>query len=371
MGSPRPETLTRHGGNLRILSERSGFDSSDILDFSVNLNPFGPPEWLQKEIIEGIPLLNRYPDPDAFLLQEAAVKRWNNGSSCKMYPDCVVCSNGSDELFRAIARALEIKQVLVPVPSYYSYRNTGLPTKTVELRSGSESCPDPEKLDYTVKACGPDTLLILGRPNNPDGSIIQEQDLIRLAKNNPEAYLLIDEAFRDFMDDASLIQAGLPNILVTRSLTKFWSVPGLRIGLAISPRPLAPRIRAQLADWPLNSFAERVGARALCDKAFIQETRNACMELKNKLERALRRIPGIRVQADSKANFLLLHLPAADEGHLEQALLNKGIAVRPCSNFPGLPDARGAWIRVAVRSEADNQRLLEELDVYHKKGITR
>lgn len=357
------DTLAVHGGNLRALSARSGLPADRIIDFSANLNPLGPPDWLSEEIREGIPELLRYPDPDASRLREAAAERWS------VAPESVVCANGSDELFRAIVRGLGIERAIVPVPSYASYASTGVPTEAVQLREDAGFAVDFELLARRLRSAGDGAALFLGVPNNPTGLLPDREKVIGLAAEFPSARIVADEAFLDFADGgATLAKEGPPNLVAVRSLTKFWTVPGLRIGLALCPdAETALRIRSELSQWPLNAFAERVGARALGDRPFTDKTIRAIKTLREDLAGALGGLPGVRVQGGAAADFLLLRVQGASSRAIEEATLRRGVAVRDCGNFPALsgsarPGGVHGWIRVAVKSAAENRALVAALE---------
>jgi len=356
-----------HGGNLALLAKRSGLKESDILDFSANLNPLGPPTWLAEEIAASIPELSRYPDPEATRLREAAAAHWGVPIAS------VVCSNGSDELFRILPRALGISSLVVPVPSYSAYASSAIPTETIQLEEKNGFCVDFDRLDKVLAAAGPGGMLFLGTPNNPTGLIPDAGSIRNLAIRHSTSWVCVDEAFMDFTDPgATLARNGPPNLIALRSLTKFWAVPGLRIGLALCSPEVRDRIRSCLSDWPVNTLAETVGTRALGDGAYMRKSIAECARLRLGLLGRLASLDGIFPVPGAVANFLLLRLAnrGLDSEMVENAMLNKGVAVRDCSNFAGLSrDGKCRYLRVAVRTEAENERLVSALgQVLHQLG---
>ncbi len=354
--------MNGHGGDLRVLAARSGREPSEILDFSANLNPFGPPSWLAEEISAALGEVERYPDPEASRLRAAAAERYGVDG------ECVVCSNGSDELFRALAAATGASRVLAPGPCYASYADCRLPAETPLLDAEKGFRPDFAFLDALLKRAGPGTLLFLGSPNNPTGSFPDQEALRDLALRNSGCWIVADEAFRDFLDDGSLASDGPPNLAATRSLTKYWTIPGLRVGLALCPADLARRLRRELSQWPVNVLAERVGARALRDRDF-DSCRADLVRLRGELSAALAELGCLRPLGGASANYLLVEVEGTASADLEAAVLKRGVAVRDCGNFAGLAGERGAlgggrrsgWIRTAVRSRNDNARLVSAL----------
>ncbi|GAB1482523.1 hypothetical protein MASR2M78_13390 [Treponema sp.] len=346
------EPHAAHGGNLLSLSKRSGLNPRDILDFSVNVNPFGPPEWLAEEIQTALDEIRNYPDPQASRLRKAAASRWD------VEEERIVCSNGSDELFHAVVHALGVSRMVVPVPSYASYRVRGVQTKKLVLVPEEGFILNFKSIEGAMDEAGPGCLLILGFPNNPTGILPSAAELEALARSRTQDWFIVDEAFMDFVDGkSSLAQKNLPNLIVIRSLTKFWSVPGIRLGLAICPSGLASVIRRELSEWPVNVFAERVGARALADRAFDM-TASKIVLLREKLCADLKKLPNILVQEGAAANFLLLRVSGISAGTLEEAVLRRGVAIRDCSNFPSLEGPQNGWVRVAVKKETDNAGLV-------------
>lgn len=350
-----------HGGNFRDLSRRSGLRPEEILDFSANLNPFGPPGWLAEEVSGSLSEATRYPDPDAGRLREAASLRWS------AVPEGIVCANGSDELFRAIVRGVGAKSVIAPSPSYASYADTGKDTILLPLRSDSGFRPDFGLLAEALRTAGPGAAVFLGAPNNPTGVLPDFGEIGRLAAHFPESWFIVDEAFLDFVSKGdSFASRKVENAISVRSLTKFWSIPGIRVGLCISAPHVARRIRRELPQWPVNIFAERVGARALLDDGFDAAARTAIPRLREKLAADLGAIAGIVVQEGAAANFLLLKVLGSDSSTIEERTLRRGVAVRDCANFAGFPvPGKGedpfGWIRVAVRTESENATLVSAL----------
>jgi histidinol-phosphate/aromatic aminotransferase/cobyric acid decarboxylase-like protein len=176
----------------------------------------------------------------------------------------------------------------------------------------------------------------------------------------------MDESFLDFLDPAATLAAlGLPNVWAVRSLTKFWALPGLRIGLAFAPDVReAFALRRNLPDWPVNTLAQLVGARALAETdegTLIQRMR----DLRAGLESELGRCGNfVKVLPGGKANFLLTELtdPRWDAFRAEAELLSKyGLAVRNCANFLFPGSAGRRYLRIAVKSGAENSLLVDAL----------
>ncbi len=361
---------TAHGGNIREIAESAGLNPGDILDASANLNPLGPPSWLDAAFNEGRRESSRYPDPDYRRLRQAAAK------SLGTAPESLVFGNGADELMFAVARALRDRlgsspDHFITEPCYASYREAAESAGSAAI--GLDYVPTPDTIPPALK---PGSVVWIAAPNNPTGLMPSNYpDCVReLAESRPESIFIVDEAFIDFVDSAAPRKSeGLPlkysNIIILRSMTKFWCVPGLRAGYAICAPVVAASIRRHLPNWPLNSVAEAFAYRAFTDsdaanrKTLTQRlvrSESACIGESLGAIRNLKLFP-------SSANFYLLE--ASDtpgSGDIAAELLKRGIAARRCSNFAGL-DSR--HVRLAVRTPEENSRILAAFrDIFPQPG---
>ncbi len=347
--------IHKHGGNLKFFSDISGLPVEDIVDFSANINPLGPPEWFRSFVSSTVGSLVNYPDPDCDGLIEAASKRYACGT------DQVIAGNGSTELLRLIPRALAKSRAIIPVPSYSDYvsavTNAGMLLKTLPLRHDAGFGLDFSLLESELTG---DDLVILCNPNNPTGHLLDSRGLRELALRNPSCYFLIDEAFGDFVKDFDSLVSNRPrNVMVLLSLTKIYAAPGLRLGLAVAD----PDIIASLLDtqptWSVNSIAQGLGQRALSDFDYLERTREYVAERRAELAADLGAIPGLTI-FPAAANFVLVRIdrPDINARMLAEKLMVSGIAIRVCDNFQGLNDR---FFRLAVRTEDENQRLLDSM----------
>lgn len=339
-----------HGGNLRALAQSAGCDLSEILDFSASINPFGPPEWLREEISRSVTGLAHYPDPECRELVESACARF-----C-VEPAEVVAGNGSTEVLFALARALRPNRALIPVPAYTDYARAclaaGVHVHDLALSPEDGFAPDFQAIGREIQ---PGDAVFLGRPNNPTGIGFSRCGLQALAEDNPCATFIIDEAFIDFTGRRSLIAERPENVVVVYSLTKMFAIPGLRVGLGFMAHETAEGVRRAILPWSVGSTAQAVGSRALADTEFVARSRDGVGELRAGLAARLRELPGLSVYP-GEANYLLCRLEGRDAGGVAESLLHRHrIAVRVCDDFVGLGSG---WIRLAVRSGAENERLV-------------
>ncbi len=345
-----------HGGDIRRISEAAGVSSDRILDFSANINPLGPPPWLGRVIESSLKDVVHYPDLDSYGLIEAASRFFN------ILPDNIIAGNGSTEQLFYLPRVLDVDRAVILSPAYIDYatasRLSGIEVETLLLQAENGFAIDWSKLEGLL---GPGCVTFLGQPNNPTGRIIDPERIREAARAFPDTFFIIDEAFAQFVDGyESLIPSRPDNVIVLHSLTKFYAIPGLRLGLAYATEPIIGKLREQIPPWSVNVLSQAVGEAALKDVEYAEKTRKALKTLRGDLIGKLERIPGFNI-FPGDANFLLIRIdhPEWDGPTLRSRLIEQGIAIRVCDNFTGL-DKR--YIRIAVRTEAENERLAQAIE---------
>jgi len=345
----------KHGGNIVRLAGRAGLPPGEICDFSASINPLGFPEWLRLLISSRISSLVHYPDPDCTDLIQTFAEQ--NGISS----DEVIAGNGSTELLYLIPRVFGPARAVIPVPSYGDYaaaaRLSGLPVEKVPLRDENGFAPDLPALAGILRETD---LVFLGQPNNPTGMLFDPELLKMLAADFPRAVFVVDESFLPFVEGTNSLMIGRPpNVIVLMSLTKFYAIPGMRLGMAIADRHVISGMKKYLPPWTVNSLVQAAGAAALQDADYATRSRSLVASERRWMHNELESIHGLKVYPGC-ANFLLVRTDrsGSDATTLADALLSTGIAIRLCDNFEGL-DKR--YFRVAVRTREDNARLLAEL----------
>jgi adenosylcobyric acid synthase len=347
--------LHGHGGNVQQLAAAAGRSEKDLLDFSANINPLGLPEWLRSLVSSRLSSLVHYPDPNCSSLVATFASEFG------IAPAEILIGNGSTELLYLLPRAVPRRRAVIPVPSYMDYAKAcelaGLIVEKLPLEEAAAF-----KLDLSALAARlhGDELVFIGQPNNPTGLLVDPDALRRLAYDHPSTVFMVDEAFADFIDGLdSLIHRRPPNVVVLYSLTKFYAIPGLRLGCAVADRGVAQKIRRILPPWTVNALAQAVGEAALRDKTYAEQTRALVKTLREQLCLDLQAISGLTVYPGT-ANFLLVRIDREDTNvpTLAQRMLSDGIAIRNCDNLAGL-DAR--FFRVAVRTAPENALLCQSI----------
>lgn len=345
----------KHGGNLRRLAHLSGLSSEQILDFSANINPLGPPEWFRPVVSSTLESVIHYPDPECTELVEAAAERYG----CP--PEQILVGNGSSEILYLLPRVLGKPRAVIPVPSYVDYEAAavaaGLTIERIQLQENEGFVANLDNPEFNL---GGDELVFLCTPNNPTGLLTDADAVRHKARTNPSTVFVVDEAFGDFVDGMdSLVRDRPKNVVVLLSLTKIFAIPGLRLGCAVADPRIADAVRGKQPAWSVSTLAQAVGAAALRDREYVEQTRACVREERDNLSAELKSLAGLFVYPGA-ANFLFVRIDRqnTDAIRLAGQLLKDGIAIRVCENFQGL-DKR--FFRVAVKTKEQNQRLCQSL----------
>lgn len=345
-----------HGGDVYAARE----DGAAWLDFSANINPLGLPESARQAILAHVDDVVHYPDPAARALSAAL------SAHAGTPVDTLVLGNGASELFYLFFAALRPRRVLLPVPAFSEYEraalSAGAEVEYFLLRERDGFALDVEKFLAAARDVQADAV-VLGNPNNPTGTLTPREALVHLSERLTAlgASLVVDESFLAFRADEAHFtlqkDAGhLPHCFVVRSLTKFFAIPGLRLGYGVALPALKRKLDAQKDVWNVNVLAQAAGAAALGDAAYIERTRRETALHARVLEGLLKDLPGVAHVQKPSANFLLVRLEdAAKTDALLAGLKARGILVRDCANFPGLTKG---WLRLALRTPEENERLV-------------
>jgi histidinol-phosphate aminotransferase len=339
---PPPPDLRHHGD----VDAEPG-----LLDFAVNVRGAGPPPWLRDRLVAALDRLGRYPSAADDLAARRAVATRHGRR-----PEEVLVLAGAAEGF-ALLPALRPRLAAVLHPGFtepeVALRTAGIPVHRVltDAVEGHRLLPDAVPADAD--------LVVLGNPTNPT-SVLHPAAAVR-ALARPGRVLLVDEAFADAVPGEPESLAGdadTAGLLVLRSLTKTWALPGLRAGYALGAPELLARLAAGRPPWPVGALGLEA-VRACCEPAAVAEARRVAEALvadREWLVTALAEVPGVHVQLPAAGPFLLLRVPAG--ARVRAALRAVGIAVRRCDTFPGLTEDH---LRVAVRPPAQSAVLVAAL----------
>lgn len=350
--------MSEHGGNVLEMALKIGTDAANIIDFSANINPLGMPDSLKVAIVEQLARAEHYPDVEYRQLHSALARAHH------CWPENIMAGNGATELIYAVVEYLQPRTAMLLTPGFAEYRRAlhraGCQIHDYAMSEADGYQPD-ERLLSVLEKQRPDCLF-LATPNNPTGLMPDPALLQAIVQccHQLQIALIVDEAFIDFLPDAPGLTpqlADFPRLYVLRSLTKFFAIPGLRLGYLLSGDLAAIRqMKQQREPWTINAFAALAGEIILDDQPYIQATHQWLEQQQHWLYQELCQITALQVWQGT-ANYIFLRC-LKPEIDLQPALLQHHILIRHCANYPGL--TRDHY-RVAIKSAADNQQLITAL----------
>lgn len=359
-----------HGGNIYKIFREKNIDK--ILDYSSNINPYGLPESLKKEIFEKLFVLERYPDPDYIELREKIAEKNN------LNIENIIVGNGATEIIFLFMKILSPKKVLIVSPTFGEYERAikssiladdSLEINYFELKEAENFVLNVKNLETELE--NNYDLLILCNPNNPTGQFLKLKKLEEILKicEQKNTKLFVDEAFVEFVEDwenESIINSkeNKENLFVIRAFTKFFAIPGLRLGYGICfNNNLLKKMLEKKEPWSVNNIADLAGKTVLDDENYIQKTKEWIKDQKKYMYENLNKIEGLRAYK-TEVNFILLKIEdnllekGLDVKNLRKKMLEKGILIRDASNFIYLDKH---YFRLAIKDKLNNEKVIETL----------
>lgn len=346
-----------HGGDWAGFEQEYG---GLPLDFSANISPLGVPDGVRRAIAEAAEEADRYPDPLCRAVSAAIAE----AEGCPT--GFVLCGNGAADLLFRLALAERPRRALIPAPAFAEYaaalETVDCAVERYALREESGFLVD-EGFLAAIRS-GID-VVFLCEPNNPTGRTTPPKLLRRVLDRCGEvgALLVVDECFGDFLDEpeAHTLTRQLakhPNLLILKAFTKLYAMAGVRLGYCLcADGALLDGMRHSGQPWAVSTLAQAAGIAALRETGYVSQVRALIQRERPFLMEGLRSL-GLRV-IPGEANYLLFR----SERPLVEPLRRRGILLRSCGNYPGLDDT---WYRTAVRTRAENERLLTALgEVLH------
>lgn len=347
--------LPEHGANPHHVYGKLGMTPpARIIDFSENCNPAGPPRSVIELWPELLTRLNAYPDPsgEPFLSKAADY----HGVPI----ESVFAGNGAAELLSLIAERYRGKRGIVVHPTFSEYEAT-LMAKGVDIERVIASEADGFKLpvDAILERLAEATVVYICTPNNPTGILPERDDLLVIIRKAGEVgcEVVLDEAFIDFIDESrSFIPElqGFPHVIVVRSMTKMYAIPGIRLGYAVAHPDVSAALKSAAPHWNVNGMAAAIGAVCLDEEVYRGAAIRHAADERFKMSEFLKGYGCI--VTESEANFLAFK--PQDAGKLYIDMLAKGIVLRHSENFRGMD---GRWLRIGMKSSAEMEELRREL----------
>ncbi len=362
---PRPEIeklqSCPHGGPNLAELKALGLAPDGIIDFSVSSNPFAPPPGIRR--ILSSTAIDRYPDSEVTELRQRLSEKLG------VAPDNILAGNGSMEIIRLIAMAYfrQGDSVLILEPTFGEYeiacQIAGAKVIKQWARAEADFAPSIQETTEIVHQNHPRGVFICN-PNNPTGNYLSEEEVKKILDSSEDSLLILDEAFIAFVDDgwSAIDFTNRHNIVIVRSMTKDYSLAGLRLGYAVAHRGIIENLRRVCPPWNVNTVAQRVGGAILEDAGYLQQCKQKMAQSKRFLLNELHRIGFTTVP--SPTNFFLVKV--GDARAFRAALLQYGILVRDCTSFE-LPE----YVRLAVRPMPECRKLIAAIRALKDGGLVR
>ena len=332
------------------------------MDFSANINPLGLSAGVKTAILKHIDAIIHYPDTQASDFKQAVSEYY------QVKTQYITPGNGAVELMYILCHMLKPKRVLVLAPTFSEYERAAIAANAqvqyFYLFPEQNFAVDMAAL--TQEAAASD-IVFIGNPNNPTGRLVLRENLEFLLQSLQQSNTLavIDESFLDFLPDDSLYTCRplvdqYQNLVVIQSLTKFYAIPGLRLGFSLASREITDKLQQGKDPWNVNALAQAAGVAALTDAEYQRQSRDFLQHAKTDFFNQLRSLP-FRTYEPS-VNFILLDVAPAGftAGKLQKIMLDRNILIRNCSNYLGLSDG---FIRLAVKAPAQNHVAVQTFKV--------
>ncbi|WEG72744.1 threonine-phosphate decarboxylase CobD [Vagococcus intermedius] len=353
--------MSKHGGNREEVAELMGISSESLIDFSANINPLGLSKQLVRELREKIPELIHYPDSEYRKLKQV-LSIHHQLASNQILP-----GNGEAEIIYLLAQAMRPQHVLLLAPTFSEYEEAFSLVKSkftyFDLLEEELFKLNDSRFRQVLKETPEIDCICLCQPNNPTGQLLTKEWLLTLLAycDEKNISLILDEAFMDFIPNSenyTLIKAinKSKNLFILRSLTKFYALPGLRLGYIVTDnQDIIESMKEYQVPWSINTLADYAGQVVFNDPAYQKATLDLVEKEKVYLETELKKIAAVTV-FPSSVNYILLKI--TEPKTVKEQLLKAGLLIRSCSNYRGLD---GTYYRIAVKNHEQNSYLIQEL----------
>ena len=345
-----------HGADINSAVELYGLEADKIIDFSSNINPFIV-ESMDKIVAAGVENLQKYPDIKYRRLRK------NIADYLRVNDSQVIPGNGATEIIYLLMRNLSGRLAIIN-PTFSEYRKgaeiAGLSVVDFVMDWKKDFKLD---LDEIYRRKDEFDSIFICNPNNPDGSVREIKKLLEFAEKEGKL-LIVDETFIEFADsekDRSLVNMveKSKNLFIIRAVTKFFGIPGIRLGYGISSnRELLQKMYDEKEPWTINSFADSASDFIFKDDEYIRKSKEYFSKERICMINEINKIDGIKA-FNSDANFILVRFENRNVLDVKENLLKRaGLLIRDASNFIGLDSS---FARVAIKNHEQNTVLVDAL----------
>lgn len=350
--------LPDHGANPQHLFKALNLEQPrEIIDFSVNVNPYGMPKSIEQQWPQLLTFVQDYPDPQSSRLKEQLAKKES------IDEEQILIGNGAAELIFLLANVFREQPILIVDPTFSEYRTAclahGCHIESIVLQAENDWQLTIEDVERHLDG---KSALFICHPNNPTGVRYEKETLLAIieAAYARNVVVIIDEAFYDFcLEPFTLVPyvKTYPNLVVLRSFTKMFAIAGIRLGWLASHPTLVSEMAKLKPHWSVNALAEQIGLLCLNEDAFVEQTALKIATERKRMTNALDELGFVVSKSDTNF-YVLRERTHATMQPLLYFLMNEGITARHTENFIGM---NGQFLRFAIRTEAENDRLLTAL----------
>lgn len=342
-----------HGGNFYGFTEDI---KKELLDFSANISPLGMPDSVKQAIEDEMANALHYPDPVSGRLSKAIGKKMN------IDPSWVICGNGAADIVYRFVYGLKPEKAVVIHPTFVEYEEA---MRCIETEIISY---DLCRKDFKIREDILDLInndidaVFICNPNNPTGVLTEKSLLLEIAAKTAQcgAWLVLDECFLDFTgreDELSLVHElqGNDRLLILKSFTKMYAIPGIRLGFGLCSNPEAiEKMRRAGQSWAVSTLAESAGIALLDEDEYCTKVISYVDRERKFLETELEKI-GVEY-IHGNANYMLIHCPGVTD--LYERLLKEKVMIRTCGNYKNLDTD---YYRIAINDHESNKAMIERM----------
>ncbi len=360
-----------HGGDIYRLAAELGCQPEEILDFSSNCSPLPFPTGFKEFVTARLHQLHWLPEVDSASIREKLAAIYS------LPQDSFLLGSGTTEWIFAIPGLSGLRRAVIPEPTYADYRDAaelaGLEVASVPIFGDGACLGQEEVLDAIIESDPSGAALFLCNPNNPTGTFMEPVRLLELIRHLNDTLFIVDESYAQFIGpdhESSLLglcKGELPeNLLILRSFSKIYGIPGLRVGCLVARGSIMDRLREMARPWAVNRMAQIALSFFLDRPEVVEETRRFCQKEKAWLASKIEGLSGLE-PIPAEAHYFLVRITAElTPRRVADELERQKILVRDCSNFRGMEPS---YIRISPGLKENNRQLVSTLERVMKRLI--
>jgi threonine-phosphate decarboxylase len=363
-----PLKFPEHGGDPHALALHFPGAPENLLDFSTCLNPLGPPESLAQTILGAIHSTEAYPSPDALPLKEKLASHF------KLNTEQILVTHGSTQLIHTLPDLWSASSSVCLIAPCFSEYEKAFTSRGIEIHFFLLDPENEFELQWDELALFLNSIpnlggVIIGHPASPSGTVCDKKVLGNLLQftSDKGLPLIVDETFIDFTDRGNFLPnklSGHKSLVLVRSFSKYFSIPGIRLGYGLISAPIKMRLERFIPPWSVGSIEMVVGEKSLGETEYIKNTHRFLKAERTRISDFLNSLSTVKAYPSESCSILFqLTGDAIQPETLFKNLLQDQILIRNCGNFKGL-DHR--FFRVGIRSKDENSLLINALKSHLK-----